>query len=75
MKKFIEGTFKEAYYNECEAGCPLGIVPKGKEEADFKASMSGCAVLCNLFKEALDLYPDYGDPKHALIGKKVKMTI
>lgn len=74
MKKTVEGVFAPAYYNECEAGCPIGFIPKDTKGEDFKGplilmglgspsrgifgSMSECMVLCDVFKLIMGLELD-----------------
>jgi len=79
MKKVIEGTFAEIYYNECEAACPLGLLPKGiedKTDPRYKFDTNRES-LCHMIKKALDIRPDEGaySEHHNLIGKKVMITI
>lgn len=72
MKKEFAGVFERIYYNDCEAGCPLGVFIKGKNQ---DASPD---VLCDLIKEVFNLDLDFTEnssPDHALIGKKVKITV
>jgi len=71
MKKEFAGVFEKVCYNDCEAGCPLGIHIKGKNQDESPD------VLCDLVKEAFNLDLDLmeGSPSHALVGKKVKITI
>jgi len=77
MKKIIEGIFARIYYNDCEAGCPLGLLPKGVEDKTDPDHiwLTSRENLCDLFKEALLPWAEHENEQHSLIGKKVKITI
>lgn len=73
LKKVIEGFLEKPYYNECEAGSPLGI------DCEGSGKCGKCDVICDLIKEAFklpyDLDFDSNDEENKFFGKKVKITI
>lgn len=66
--KVFEGKFMPVYYNECEAGNPIGVLPKGTHDNKKRV------VLCDVIKDFFGLWiEDFSE--HKLIGKRVKITV